>query len=578
MSEASAIAPERARFALPHGELVIEPDRVSASLVIDASARQRTRAVLDRIRRRAGGELCLPAMIDDAGGRLALDYAVDAASQPLAGALRQWRGAPAVHLPEVIALAQYVARCAEALGELVATVAIAPVCLRLAPASAAGAQRAVCLLAVPLVDATLAAWSRASYDAWAWRSSAALIGGPAPHAGAYAVGAALYTALAGDLFPVRSSTERFRRALRGQVGARDVLGDAVRAALPPSFAEEAVALEALVAGLLAPEPPPAWRDQLAELGEQLHAYRTAVRWEHEGRIDVARQILECHAAIAPRQAVPWEVLARLRERDGDEAGALEAALEAVSDGDRDGVRLLVARMQRVASELAPADGEPAPARAWLDRAIAAVDRIDGKLGDRERICVAHVEARHLGHGDRAAQRLAAAAAGAWDEAVRRAICARLCAANAEWLHVARLCKDARRALQAMPAMPATGGGLGAYLVAYLDYLDGVAHFGAVGLYGEAGYLADAFERFVAALDGARATCAPGDPLIGAAIDWLGWIAALAAQLRLPAARAIASGVDAYLAAHGIAPPGAGQGVPPLIWYDEDRLLARSEAS
>jgi hypothetical protein len=555
---------------------VADADRLRVTLALDARAHHRARAILDGLQRHAADQLCLPEVIDEAGGRLVLDYVLDPGSLALAAAIPRWRAAPATYLPELVTLARYLATCVAITTERDAPVAIAPLFVRYTPASQVRPRGAFRLLAVPRVDCGLAEWARASCEAWGWLPGDVLLGRPTPHAGAYAIGAALHTVLAGDLFPVRSVAERFRRALRGQLGAPGAVGRAARAGLPASFGEEAEALQALVTALLAPEPPRDWRDQLARVCDRLDAHRVAVRWEYEHEIETARQILERLAATAPRARVPWEVLARLRGRDRDEAGELAAVLDAFGDGDPDEVRPLVAHVRRVAHKLEAVDaGKPTPCRDWIARAIAAVDRLGDRLGDLDRIHVAHVEARYLDGADRAKARLARRAAGGWDEILRRAVLARLHAATTEWPQVAKLCKDARLAVQAMPG---AGGALGAYLIAYLDYLDGIAHFGAIGLYAAAGYLADAFERFVAALDGARAICAPGDPLVGAAIDWLRWLRALACQLQLPDARAIGAGITAYLAAHGVSHEVTGRGVPPLIWYDEHRLLPLSEAS
>jgi len=549
------------------------PDRVRVRLTVGSDARAQARKLLDRLQRGAASLLCMPSEIADTGDGLALDYAVDSGSLPFAAALTRWRASLAVYLSEVLTMARYLERCITALAELDTPLVVAPACLRYQPTGPQphGAFR---LLAVPLIPALLADWVCAPPDTWTWLSGDSLLRRPPPRPGPYAIGAAVYTAVAGELFPVRSAAERFRRALRGQAGTPGAVAAAARAALPGSFTAEADALDALVTRLLSGGHGHDWRDQLARVGEQLDPYRTAVRWEHEGEIQIARQILERLAATVPDRAVPWRALARLRERDGDETGAHAAALAAVEDGDPDGVRGLVADMRRIAGS-DPDDPDADARRIWLASAADALGKLGSRLGDAARIQLAHLEARYLGRDDSAAARLADGTGSAWDDVVRRVVLARLTAAHAAWPQVAKLCKEARLAVQEMPL---TGGALGGYVIAYLDYLDGVAHFGAVGVYADAGYLADAFDRFVAALDRARTICDPSDPLIDAVIGWLGWIGSLAHQLQLPAARAIGHGIDAYLAAHGIERRSAGADVPVLIWYDEDRLLTLSGVS
>jgi hypothetical protein len=174
-------------------------------------------------------------------------------------------------------------------------------------------------------------------------------------------------------------------------------------------------------------------------------------------------------------------------------------------------------------------------------------------------------------------RLASPAAEPWDNVVRETLLARIHAARGEWAHAARLCKQARSATRAMPG---AGGGLGAYVVAYLDHLDGIAHCGAVRTYSDPGYLADAFDRLVASLDAARQICEPGDALIDGGVDWLHAVADLAHQLGVPHAAAIGSGVIAYLGAHGLTRRTSEpyrRETPPVAWYDAGRLLALSGA-
>lgn len=576
MAEAFATSPRRRELALPLGTLVTERTRVRVTLALDGHARRRARAAVESLHRGAPAWFCLPDSVEDGGGRLVLDYAIDPASLAFDAALPHWRSSLATSLPELIAMARYLESCTRMLAEISEHVPIAPAFLRYLPTSPAP-HGAFQLLAIPMINCTVGDWARAAAETWSWQSRDALLGRPGSP-GAYAIGAAMHTALAGEVFPVRSVAERFRRALRGQVGTPDAVGEAARGGLPQSFTEEADALQALIAGLLAPEPPADWRDQLARIGEQLDALRVAVRWEYEGEIEIARQILERVAVTARSEQVPWDVLARLRDRDDDAAGARAAALHALGGGDAGDVRALVRKIRGVACEIEDADGDTgavAPLRDWIAEAIAAIDDRDRQLADLDRLRLAHVEARALGRMERAMKRLARKAEEPWDDIVRRVLLIRFHAGTGDWLHVAKQCKDVRLAIQAMPV---TAGAPVDYVIAFVDALDGIAHFGALALYPDAGFLADAFERFAASLDRARAVCAPDDSLVDATIAWLQWIRRMTLQLSLSTARAVASGIDAYLAAHNFSRQHAGPSVPPLVWYDDARLLTGSEAS
>jgi hypothetical protein len=568
------IAATPSHVALPLGTLIETPGQIRVTMPHNARTRGVVRAILDKLDGAAAEWFSIPAVVDDAGDELVLDYALEASeSMAFPAALPRFLRAPAVHLPELVGLARYLEGCAHALERTQVSALIAPACLRYAPARE-GAWR---LLVVPLVDVSLTEWAQASPDAWGFAPAAKLLAVPgarrsAAPAGAYEIGAALATALVGELTPPQLATNtRFVRALRGWVGQPAKIQGAAQAALPASFAAEASALAALIVALLAPSPPADWRDRLEQLAQQLAPHRTAVRWEHEGRLDLARGILERLAASTPRQHVPWDAVARVRSSNEDIDGALGAAIDALGSDDH-AVRELAAIARRIAHAMPPEQHRP-----MIERAVAAVDQLGAGLGELGRLHFAHLEARYLERFTQAASRLDPPAKDPWNNVVRETVLARIHAARGEWAHVARRCKQAR---SQTVAMPNAAGRLGTYVVAYLDYLDGVAHCGAVRVYRDPGYLADAFDRLVASLSAAHQLCGPGDPLLDGGVDWLYAVAELAEALDVPDRAAIHSGVVAYLGALGltrrISEP-LRRETPPIAWYDAGRLLALSGA-
>ena len=548
-------ATQATRVALP-GAMLVDADR-RVRVTLPLGARSGAQAIVERVDG-AAAWLALP-IVDEAGDELVLAYPEEpAAWRAFPAAVAELRRAPAVHLPEVIALAQYVDACVRLFERHEIAALVAPACLRYAPDREGGWR----LLAMPLAGVALADWAHAAPDAWAWTPSRVLLGEVATDAAAYAVGAALHTALVGELTPPGLAPgRRFRRALVGWIGDPGRVADAVRAALPASFTDEAAELAAIMVALLEPSPPSDWRERLDRLAPQLSAHRVAVRWEYEGRVDIARQILDQLAARAP-DAVPWDAVVRLRSRAGDLDGALDAALAALAVGDpNEAVRELVATCRRIAHATPPERHQP-----MIARAVAAVARLAARLDDDSRLHVAHLEARYLGRFADALARLDAPAGQPWTNVVRETLAARSAAARAEWPRVARACKQARLGAQAMPD---PGGPLSRYVLAYLDFLDGVAHTYSAATYADPGYLADAFERLVRALDAAR-TCAPDDPLIDACVHALHWLG--------ERARALATtdlGIAAYLSVAAPGPRTTGE--PPLVWYDASRLLALSGA-
>ncbi len=562
-----------ATLRLPVGEMTeLSDGRVRVSMSPDARTRSAVRASVERLDGLAAEGCWTPTSIDEYEGDLVLDYALQQErSMSFAAALPRFVAEPRVHLPELVELAHYLAGCIRALEHAGVEAILGPACLRYAPERTLGAWR---LMVVPLVDVSLAEWARSSPDAWAWMPSRSLLGKEPADLAAFVVGAALCSGLAGSLVPSHLPPgAQFRRVLRGWVGQPARVRAAVREGLPASFVDEGTALASLALSLIEPSPPSDWNHLLAQIGEQLHPYRTAVRWEYEGNASVARGVLERFAATTPKEHVPWDVLGRLRSADQDPSGAVQAAIDALDTSDtRDAVRDLAAEVRRLAHSRPPQEARP-----LIERAVAAIDLLGSRVGDFGRLHFAHIEARYLDRADAALHRLSAPFLDPWDAIVKSTIQSRLLAGQGHHAHVARICKESRAAIHAMPL---GGGELGTYVVAYLDYLDGLAHYGATSQYNDPGYLADAFSRVVSSLDATFAVCDPSDPLIEANVHWLHWIGDLANQMKIDGAKAIRTGIDAYLSSTGLARRISEQQRrerPPLVWYDAGRLLALSGA-
>jgi hypothetical protein len=556
---------------LPLGEMTeLSGGRVRVVMPLNARTRGLVQSIVERLDGVAAEWFWVPSHVDEMGSELILDYALEKEHHmSFATALPRFTAKPAVHLPELVEAARYLEACTRVLERIEVSALVAPASLRYCPDRDEGAWR---MMVIPLVDAGIADWAKSAQEAWLWTPAKALLGKSAPNAGAFAIGVMLCTALLGDLFPAHLAPGiRFKRALRGWLGSVRGVTKVIQDALPASFTDEAAALAALCVSLVEGAPPSDWQQQLAQLGEKLAPYRTAVRWEYEGKIDVARGVLERFAASAPKQHVPWDVLSRLRGRDQDFSGALQAAIDALG-ADEDGVRELAAVTRRLAHSRPPEECRP-----MIEKALAAVDQLGPRLGDLGRLHFAHIEARYLSKRENAMGRLHQPAKAPWDNVLRGVILARCHAGRSEWAHCARVCKESRAAVQAMEL---GGGNLGVYTVAYLDYLDGVAHYGATSLYNDPGYLADAFARVTSSLDATAKVCDASDPLIEANVHWLYWIGDLANRLDVPEAKAIRTGISAYLAASGLAKRISEQQrreAPPLVWYDASRLLALSGA-
>jgi hypothetical protein len=558
---------------LPLGDLTeLDGGRVRVVMPLNARTRGLVQSIVERLDGVAAEWFWVPSHVDEMGSELILDYALEKEHHmSFAAALPRFAAKPAVHLPELMELARYLEAAIRVLERVNVTALISPISLRYAPDRDEGAWR---LMVVPLVDVGVGEWGKSAPEAWMWTPAKALLGksvSASTHS-AYAIGVMLATALLGDVFPAHiASTPRFKRALRGWLSGTRGIPKAIEAALPRSFSDEAAALAALATALIDAAPPSDWQQQLIQIHSQLLPYRTAVRWEYEGTIDVARGVLERFAATAPKQHVPWDVLSRLRGRDQDFGGALQAAIDAVGS-DEDGVRELAAVTRRLAHSRPPDECRP-----MIEKAVAAADGLGPRLGDLGRLHFAHIEARYLGRTEAAMHRVFPVCKEPWNNVLRGVILARCHAARSEWAHAARVCKETRTTVQAMEF---SGGQLGEYVVAYLDHLDGVSHYGATSQYSDPGYLADAFSRITSSLDATARVCDASDPLIEANVHWLYWIGDLANRLDVPEAKAIRTGISAYLAASGMTKRISEQQrreAPPLVWYDASRLLALSGA-
>jgi hypothetical protein len=558
---------------LPLGDLTeLAGGRVRVVMPLNARTRGLVQSIVERLDGVAAEWFWVPSHVDEMGSELILDYALEKEHHmSFAAALPRFVAKPSVHLPELVELARYLEAAIRILERVQVSALISPVSLRYCPDRDDGAWR---LMVVPLVDVGVGEWAKSAQEAWMWTPAKAMLGKSASAStmGAHAIGVMLASALLGDVFPPHiAPSHRFKRALRGWLTGTKGIGPAVSHALPSSFSDEAQALGALAVSLLEPNPPSDWAQQLAQIHEQLGPYRTAVRWEYEGKIDVARGVLERFAASAPKQHVPWDVLSRLRGRDQDYGGALQAAIDALG-ADEDGVRELAAVTRRLAHSRPPEECKP-----MIEKAVAAVDALGAKLGDLGRLHFAHIEARYLGKTESAMHRVHPICKEPWNNVLRGVILARCHAARSEWAHSARICKETRAVVQAMEL---GGGQLGKYVVAYVDYLDGVSHYGATSQYNDPGYLADAFSRITSSLDATVQVCDASDPLIEANVHWLYWIGDLANRLDVPEAKAIRTGISAYLSASGMAKRISEQQrrePPPLVWYDASRLLALSGA-
>lgn len=507
---------------------------------------------------------------------LHLAYAKPASEvRPLTQVARQWRDEPALYLGQALAL---VRELLYATGELEQ---LRPLRFHLSPAQVFavkdddGKERWL-VLPLPTADAAFADFMRADEDCWVWLSADDLLG--AVHGDrAYTVGAALYYCLIAELFPKEiSRAERIRRTLLYRAGSPALARDVLASALPKSQAEAAGRLYDFIMGLLSPSlgrsltAVQASRE-LDLFCAELSPHHLACYWEQAGpsHVSRARKILESLVATVPEYDVPWETVARLREKDGDAVGAADAAARLYKTTETlsvvDHLRYLVdageerkpelERVTRTLQETALPGQQDQPKTRSLTEA--------------ECLYLAYVNGRRLARPNEALLWLQRDFTVSWHKVVYCILLSRLLADKANWREVLQSCREGRRLVSKMPD---AGGLMGRYADAYLDLLDGIAHICAVYQQSYSyDYLHDAFTRLGSAWMNLQR--AEADDLSEPIISWLSWLGELAG--RNPRLTTLGLGVEAFLDSLGmLLSQRQRAGAPPIPWFDEARLFTR----
>jgi hypothetical protein len=549
---------------LPIGELQAGAgEAIRVRLLGQFASAERLRAWLFQAQRLDRRLFLVPEQLEEASGEPWLVYASETqAGRTFAEAMVEWRRSPSTRLPWLITLGRFLAQWAR-VQEMpdVGFLPLSPEQLVYFPGQVGGWR----VLALPPANLSMADWAQADPRVWMW-AAPELVLGRASSSRHYALGAALHVLLAGDLFPpLLPPRERFRRLLRGRVGLPQQLRGAIAAALPASFDNEGLVLERFILDLLIPEAGrrPAADEverRFTELERALAPRRLAARWEHEGHPELALELLEQLALLAPEASVPWATVARLKMTGGDLPGALAAAARGFP-GDEDAARMFRMLLRRLAES-----GNAT--RASLEEAIALLES-SPHFSDETRLAIAHIEARYL-DSEAALGHLQEPLADGWNEVRRAVLRARLLLEREEYEQVSRLSTDARARLVGMPGLPRAAR----YAEAYLLLLDGVANFGAVGRYKNPAFFGDAFQALSRSLECALSVGL--DELRDVALRWLGWMGGFASQSPSPTISILHTVIQAYLSSRRLELP-EGQELPPEVpWYDAEFLLPESD--
>lgn len=555
---------------LPRGELRTGDgdDGVQVRLHASKEARDGIDRLVARFRRLDATQFVVPRSIEWDGEGALIRYPRE--HDLVLGfheALGAWENERAAHLPLFLELARFLDACGRELAKAeLGAFAFAPIHVRYTP----GVHGPFRVLLFPLPKVELEDWARAGEACWAWLTPHALLREDPRGAQAHSIGAALYQCLVAPFPETLSAGGRFARVLSGRFVTTSRLETALDGLVPRGLSEEKRELVAWLAGVL--EDPEiaseSWREKLVSLHDRLSPHRLAARWEYEQQPTLARRVLEI---AAPDRAIPWDGLARLRAREGEWNGAIEASLAAIAESND---------VPPIFDALALVRHIPDPASRALSasRVVSSIDERLDRAGmhplaiEEVTLHLADLELRVLGDVPAVLRRLDLRFAVPWHQALRAVMLANAFTRTGEHVRASKACAEGRALVAAMPN---DGGAPGRWASAYLAYLEGVANFGAVAVFSDTSYLADAYEAFARSIDGAISAYGPADPLVEAGAHWLRWLVAFAAQTGAPNLATVKLGADAYLRARKLrffVPDTA----PLLMTYDAAVLLPLSQ--
>lgn len=492
---------------------------------------------------------------------------------PLPSLVLAWRRSSASHLPQVLQLANSLARACREMDQL-----------RTARFLLSPAQVFWCvaedrehweLVPLPLLSPTMEEFAASSPDALAWLTPDAVLG-TGGFDWARMVSVALYYCLAGEVFPRDlPQNERLKRLLQNRAGNQARLRSAITLALPKTLAGQGAEFSKFLWSLLSPSHtdsmnPAQVSRRFGEFLDEFSALRLAGAWEMEHNPHLALDILNLFARSSRPEEVPWQTLARLHALTGDADGAAEIKARHPEAGEAERVSL-IARLRDLAAkgeegreELEAQVARIRPGQPARQASHNAASPSSAPPGDEEFLYLAYVDGRWLGKVGEALQLLERDFSISWYRVVREVLAARLNAEQPSWPKVSWHCRAGRSVIEKLPDQ---GGTNGRYAAGYLDLLDGIAHMKAVEGGLGAAYLADSLVKLQSAwVNLHKVSPERKDASLG------GWLATLTQRMKeRPELALMAISAEAFCQAEGIALSGetANRQLP---WFSEEFLF------
>jgi hypothetical protein len=561
---------------LPVGEMMLKNDGdLGIILYKTYSKQEQVRTALQKLKYLDNSRFWIPDIEGEMeGSRLYLSYPrIHAHLKPFIDIVKNWQENPQLSISLFIDLTEFLVKCSQELNQTgVFTLPFSPLLIF----NVIGNPNTWRVVVLPFFDNKIVDWAQADPLSWQWVSWETVLEGKLVDED-FLCGAVLHYCLAGDLFPeLLTRQEKFKRLLEGRVGRFNALNQAFAAALPTTLAEEGEIFCKLIKNCLKPESSTPLNKELHQkylekIEKDFSPIRLATRWEYEGKPNIALDLLLTYADFARPDRVPWYVIARLKEKKGDWEGGLDARLKALIFGQDEAVHEAIHYLRRRANVKLGTEKYTFFREAFYTLEASFPRAID----DFHVLQMAHLEARYLQNKIGALKRLKNDFSDSWNQLLRIMFMARILCLQEEYPSVSRLCKKGIQIVNELLVneLPQQGFNEGRYVLSYLQILDGIAHFGAVGRLSDESFLIDAFAHFTGAMDVALEIEA--DDLIKIASHWLIFLEKCADNFPPKICQTLKTGINVYFMikkiTFGIIMDNFKE-LPSIPWYDEYLLF------
>jgi hypothetical protein len=385
----------------------------------------------------------------------------------------------------------------------------------------------------------------------------------------YVIGSILYYCFFDKLMPSDLSRyEKIQRYLMGRININDSLKDVILNSLPKSFEKEGNSLsEIIISFLNCNSNNPINSDKTDELHlllKDLNSDRIITRWEYEERCDIALKILLNISENIESENVSWERIARLKERQFDKIGALEARINSLRYKQEGSLRSGILYLQNQIST--PRDTD-INGDYTLFNSFIEVFELNLSISNNElyQLHYAHILMKHLNRVEDAKKYINKQYTDTWVQMLQKLMQIRIFCINKEYIKVSKLCKQELQLLEKISIDEDKMH----FVKSYLHIIDAIAYFGAVATFNDTQLFVDSFKRFTKGID--IALDCNDLHLIIIGIQWLKHIQNLLYVFPQKIRVLIETGLDVYLTflkSLNKEIPSYIEGFPSIPWYND----------